>query len=84
MLDKADKENVSTFETFKTILHNKCFVSYSISLALVYFVSTNIQFWMTDYIVTVIGADKKNAYACFMIVCITAPTSGAICSGFLG
>ena len=39
---------------------------------------------MTDYLYTVIGAEKNDIYFSFMLVCITAPLSGAIFGGFLG
>ena len=66
------------------IYYNRTFMNLTISLAIIYFISTNIQFWITDYLYVVIKADIDQIYFMFMVICITAPTLGAIVSGFIG
>jgi MFS transporter, Spinster family, sphingosine-1-phosphate transporter len=50
-------------------------------LTCLYFIITNIQFWVTLYLINIIGATESMAQTAFAIICVTAPTSGAIASG---
>jgi len=49
----------------------------------VFFVGTNIQFWITDYLTIVILAPKNEAFIAVILICITSPLCGATLSGFV-
>jgi hypothetical protein len=50
-------------------------------LTCLYFIITNIQYWVTLYLIDNIGATQSAAQTGFAIICVTAPTSGAVASG---
>jgi hypothetical protein len=47
------------------------------------FIVTGIQFWITDYMQTVLKVDPKQVFITFAVVSITAPVLGVIAGGFL-
>lgn len=54
-----------------------------LSLTMVYFVSTGIQFWITDYWVEVLGVEKERATIWFAGLAITGPVIGVIVGGIV-
>ena len=44
---------------------------------------TGIQFWVSDYMLTVIGENKAIVFPSYVIVTITAPTLGVLSGGIL-
>ena len=52
-------------------------------LCSVYFIVTNIQFWMTAYLIEIIGANPLIVVSVFSFTTITAPLSGIIIGGTL-
>jgi sugar phosphate permease len=63
---------------------NKTFLLLVLCLATVFFLTTNIQFWMSDYLVTIDKIPYDTVVIVFTTVCITAPTFGAVVSGYIG
>jgi hypothetical protein len=53
------------------------------SLSSIYFLTTGIQFWITDYMVVVLGADMNNAFLYFVVIAITGPVLGVIVGGYV-
>lgn len=49
-----------------------------LSLSTLYFVVTGIQFWISDYLLNVLGGEDTLVYTCFIVVSVTAPTSGVL------
>jgi MFS family permease len=47
------------------------------------FVVTGIQFWISDYMQTVLDVDPKNVFMIFAVVSITGPTLGVLAGGYL-
>lgn len=43
----------------------------------------NIQFWMSDYFIRVLGASKEVTFITFAAVCISAPAIGLILGGVM-
>ena len=62
---------------------NKPYVYMVLNLSFTYFLNTNIQFWMSDYLITINHLEKKTVVWAFTVVCITGPTLGAACSGVI-
>lgn len=56
----------------------------TLNLSLLYFINTNLQFWMSDYLVEINKVPYRTIVIAFATICITAPVGGAICSGFIG
>jgi hypothetical protein len=49
-----------------------------VTISLLYFVVTGVQFWASDYLIKVIKADRKLVFISFSAVSITGPTLGVI------
>jgi hypothetical protein len=47
----------------------------------VYFLTTGIQFWITDYWVTILNQSKTMAYIYFATCAITGPVGGVVSGG---
>ena len=71
-------------QVVKHLLKNKAYSLLTFSLSLFFFISTNIQFWMSDYLVTINKVKYNTVVIVFAVVCITGPILGAILSGFVG
>lgn len=54
-----------------------------IVITLVYFLTTGIQFWITDYWVTILMQQKTTAYIYFATCAVTGPVGGIICGGYV-
>ena len=63
------------------ILSNPIYLSMTFGLCTIYFIVTNIQFWMTAYLIDIIGANPLIVVSVFSFTTITAPLSGIIIGG---
>jgi hypothetical protein len=52
-----------------------------ISLTGLFYIITDIQYWITLYLINNIGVSEQQAQIGFAIICITSPTAGAASSG---
>lgn len=68
----------TTWEALKHMSNNKAYLCLVMAVAGMFFIVTNIQFWMSDYMVVIYEADPKWVKKVFMFVCLTSPTLGAI------
>lgn len=59
------------------------FVALLLILTAVYFITTGMQFWITDFWVQVLGLTKNEATIYFAIAAITGPVIGVILGGFI-
>lgn len=57
------------------------FVKMCLTLTVLYYVITGIQFWMSDYYITQLKIDKKTVFIIFGIVSITGPVFGVVVGG---
>lgn len=53
------------------------------SLATLFFIITVIQFWGSNYLVSVLKMDEQEVYIAFTVTCITSPTFGVIAGGLI-
>lgn len=74
----------TTSQVYMYLFKNKTFFYLALSLSIFFFISTNIQFWMSDYLVTINEVKYNEVVIVFAAVCITGPIFGAILSGFIG
>lgn len=54
-----------------------------LSLTSVYFFTTAIQFWISDYWVQVLGAKKDSAILYFIVCSLTGPILGVVMGGYI-
>ena len=55
----------------------------STALTVLYFVLTGIQFWFSDYLITVINIDKSTVFDEFAIVSVTGTVFGVLAGGYI-
>ena len=67
----------------KTVLTNKLYVSITLSMTSIYFIVTGIQFWITKYLIEILGVQPIVVNVIFSIISITAPLSGVLFGGTL-
>lgn len=53
------------------------------TISVIYFVVTGIQFWISDYMITALGASQGLVFTLFSLISITAPTSGVFFGGYI-
>jgi MFS family permease len=63
---------------------NKAYIYLVLGLSFVYFIITNIQFWVSDYMMMVLKVDEKTVFFAFSLICITSPTMGSVTGGYVG
>lgn len=56
---------------------SKMYLVGAFSMAVILYVSTGIQFWLTKYFIDVLGYEAKSVFIAYAIVTVTGPTSGA-------
>ena len=47
----------------------------------IFFILTGIQFWVTDYLIAELAADRSKVYVTFSIVSVTGPVLGVVIGG---
>lgn len=63
---------------------NKTYMCLCLALSLVFFMSTIVQFWITDYELHCLKAEKSEIIIAVIFICVTSPTFGAITSAYIG
>lgn len=51
------------------------------SISFLYFIITGIQYWVSDYLLTVLKVDQETVFTSFAIISITGPVFGVIIGG---
>ena len=81
MVFEKRKEPSSTMEVVRILSSNYMYIACTLSLSLMFFIATNVQFWITDYFLVVIEAPKEDIALAVLVICVTSPIIGAILSG---
>lgn len=74
-------EEVDIKESLKFILRKRLFLVCMLALTSLYFIITAIQYWISDYMMQVLGLPKGKVFIFFVIISVTAPTFGLILGG---
>jgi sugar phosphate permease len=75
--------NKSAGQKLCYLLGNFDFVALLLILTSVYFITTGIQFWITDFWVAVLQVEKTKATIYFAVAAITGPVTGVILGGVI-
>lgn len=83
--EKLDQKSSSLNygRVIRKLMANKPFVAMIFALTVMYFVLCNIQFWISDYMVTEVGIDENTVVISFLVICITSPTVGVLISAII-
>ena len=81
---KEEKEEMSFCAKLKIIFSEPLFICCVLTLCILYFIVTCIQYWTSDYMLVALEVkeETKRLYA-FSIVCLTSPTCGLLISGLI-
>lgn len=71
-------ELASFWQQVKMLLHSPIFIWVSFALCSLYFVVTGIQYWITVYLIEVLGSDPVLVLGSFGVTCITGPLVGVL------
>lgn len=81
--DEGGEYHMTMMQQIKGLWASKIFVFVVLALSSLYFVVTTIQFWVTQYLIIVIKAERSLVVASFASSAITAPTLGVIIGGLV-
>jgi len=70
-------------EGLKIVMKNKNFLKMCLALTVLYFVLTGVQFWFSDYLITVMNVNKGTVFTMFGAVSITGPVLGVVVGGYV-
>ncbi len=62
---------------FSKLMKSKMYLVGTFTMAVILYVSTGIQFWLTDYYISVLGFSPQSVFIAYAVVSVTGPTSGA-------
>ena len=75
--------NYTLMQKIAYLVTNCNFMILLLSLTGIYFVTTGVQFWVTDYFNMVIGVSKQSAFITFACIALTGPVLGVVVGGYL-
>jgi MFS family permease len=82
-LDDWDKDALTMGQQMCIILSRPVFLWIVAGLSGLYFVVTGIQFWVTAYMINVLGAAQIDVQTAFAITSLTGPLAGVFFGGWL-
>ena len=65
------------------VITNCSFLRMCLAVTILYFVVTGIQFWFSDFLITVMNMKKEVVFSIFTLVSISGPVIGVIFGGWL-
>lgn len=65
------------------VICNPGFNRMCLTLTVLYFVVTGIQFWFSDFLITVMNLEKEVVFSIFGFVSISGPVFGVIFGGYI-
>jgi MFS transporter, Spinster family, sphingosine-1-phosphate transporter len=78
------EEKLSNMEMIRKLFKNKAYKYLVLTLSVLFFSISGIQYWITDYFIEVLGEPEKRVHIYFGVTAITSPIGGALLSGYWG
>ena len=76
-------EEESLKKSICKVITNGGFLRMCLSVTILYFVVTGIQFWFSDFLITVMKMQKEVVFSLFTFVSISGPVLGVVIGGWL-
>lgn len=54
-----------------------------LGITFVFYISTGVQFWITDYLQSILNIKQSTTFLYFSIAAVTGPIFGVVCGGYL-
>ncbi len=67
---------------FCKLMKSKMYLVGTFTMAVILYVSTGVQFWLTNYFIEVLGFDQNAVFIAYAIVSFTGPTTGCAFGNF--
>ncbi len=84
LIDENDEDSGFSYSSILLdLFSNKVYVFTMLAICCLLFIVTGIQFWISDYMQTVLRIDPKAVFIAFALVSITAPILGVLAGGYL-
>ena len=75
----ADQDNLNYLEKIKVLINYKVFIYSVISMSILIYIITGVQYWVTDYLDAILGIkSQKDRLFLFTVACFTAPVLGVL------
>ena len=71
------------FHVILELIKNKKYICIMLGISCMLFVVTGFQYWITDYMLSILKLNLGKIYVIYIIVCLTAPTLGVLSGGVL-
>lgn len=68
-------------QKLKNIMCNGTFLLVLMTLTILFYIVTGIQYWVTDYMLNILKQEKTVVFICYAVVTITGPVLGTIVGG---
>lgn len=65
------------------LLKSKIYILCTLSFSVLLYVSTGIQFWITDYFIKVLKVKQSSVNIGYAVISITGPTTGTVFGGYV-
>jgi len=79
VLNMSHNEDLNYLEKIKTLMNYKVFIYSVISMSILIYIITGVQYWVTDYLDQILGIkSQKDRLFLFTIACFTAPVLGVL------
>lgn len=80
-LVEEDASAGNMWDTAKIIFKKRLFLLTMLTLCSLYFIITALQYWISDYMITVLKVSKAKVFVFFIIISTTAPMAGLLIGG---
>ena len=72
-------EDLNYFQKLKVLMNYKVFIYSVISMSILIYIITGVQYWVTDYLDAILGIkSQKDRLFLFTVACFTAPVLGVL------
>ena len=83
MIGFAKASNETLWQKIQSMLKSPIYCGLVVSISGLYFVVTGIQYWITAYMIQVLGASPDTAAIYFVVITLTGPIVGVVVGGIL-
>jgi MFS family permease len=79
VLNSSQIENLQYWEKIKVLMDYKVFIYSMLSMSILIYIITGVQYWVSDYLDAILGIkSQKDRLFLFTIACFTAPVLGVL------
>ena len=79
VLNSSHNEDLDYWEKIKVLINYKVFIYSVISMSILIYIITGVQYWVTDYLDAILGIkSQKDRLFLFTVACFTAPVLGVL------